>query len=60
VAALERALEESGALGTSMSGSGTAVYGVFDDQGAAENTRVTVDAPFIGLYELVSRGVEIA
>jgi 4-diphosphocytidyl-2-C-methyl-D-erythritol kinase len=60
VATLERSLEESGALGASMSGSGTAVYGVFDDREAAENTRATVDAPFIGLYELVSRGVEIA
>lgn len=60
VAALERALEESGALGASMSGSGTAVYGVFDDEETAENTRATMDAPFIGLYGLVSRGVEIA
>jgi 4-diphosphocytidyl-2-C-methyl-D-erythritol kinase len=60
VAALERALEESGALGASMSGSGTAVYGIFGDEGAAENTRATIDAPFIGLHEPVSRGVEIA
>ena len=60
VAALERTLLASGALGTSMSGSGTAVYGIFDDEETAENTRATMDAPFIGLYGLVSRGVEIA
>jgi 4-diphosphocytidyl-2-C-methyl-D-erythritol kinase len=60
VAALERELLASGALGASMSGSGTAVYGIFDDEEVAINASDTVDAPFIGVYEPVSRGTEIA
>ncbi len=60
VAALEKEFIISGALGASMSGSGTAVYGIFDEEEAAENTKDTVDAPFIGVYLPVSRGVEIA
>jgi 4-diphosphocytidyl-2-C-methyl-D-erythritol kinase len=58
VATLERTLLASGALGASMSGSGTAVYGVFDDEGAG-GAKDTVDAPFIGVYEPVSCGVMI-
>ncbi|CAN5248665.1 4-(cytidine 5'-diphospho)-2-C-methyl-D-erythritol kinase [soil metagenome] len=60
VAELERTLEASGALGASMSGSGTAVYGIFDDEETAWSAKETLDAPFIGVYEPVSRGVEIA
>jgi 4-diphosphocytidyl-2-C-methyl-D-erythritol kinase len=60
VAALERALMASGALGASMSGSGTAVYGIFDDEEVARNACDTIDAPFIGVYDPVSCGVEIA
>jgi 4-diphosphocytidyl-2-C-methyl-D-erythritol kinase len=59
VAVLERTLEASGAIGTSMSGSGTAVYGIFDDEGAAMGVGDAVDAPFIGVYAPVPRGVEI-
>jgi 4-diphosphocytidyl-2-C-methyl-D-erythritol kinase len=59
VARLERALLASGALGASMSGSGTAVYGIFYDEKAAGIAKDTVDAPFIGVYEPISRGVEI-
>ena len=59
VARLERALLASGALGASMSGSGTAVYGIFHDEKAAGIAKDTVDAPFIGVYEPISRGVEI-
>jgi len=59
VAALEQALLASGAIGTSMSGSGTAVYGIFDDEGAAMGVGDAVNAPFIGVYEPVPRGVEI-
>ena len=60
VAALQRELLASGALGASMSGSGTAVYGIFLDEDAAKNATDVVDAPFIGVYEPISRGVEIA
>ena len=60
VVALERELLVSGALGASMSGSGTAVYGIFADEEAAENAKDRIDVPFIGVYEPVSCGVEIA
>ena len=59
VEALERTLLASGALGTSMSGSGTAVYGIFDDEKTAGTARDAIDAPFIGGYEPVSHGVMI-
>jgi 4-diphosphocytidyl-2-C-methyl-D-erythritol kinase len=59
VAELEQSLLASGALGASMSGSGPAVYGIFHDERAAGIGKDTVDAPFIGVYEPVSRGVEI-
>ena len=60
VAALERELLAREALGATMSGSGTAVYGIFDDEGVAERVASTVDAPFTGVYEPVPHGVEIA
>ena len=59
VATLGRTLLASGALGASMSGSGTAVFGIFHDAEAAGLAEDTVDAPFIGVYEPMSRGVEI-
>ncbi|HET6688371.1 MAG TPA: 4-(cytidine 5'-diphospho)-2-C-methyl-D-erythritol kinase [Rubrobacter sp.] len=59
VAKLERTLLASRALGASMSGSGTAVYGIFDDAEAAGIAKDLVDAPFIGVYEPISRGAEI-
>ena len=59
VAELERSLLASGALGASMSGSGTAVYGIFDDEEAASIAKDTVDAPYSGVYEPVFRGVGI-
>jgi 4-diphosphocytidyl-2-C-methyl-D-erythritol kinase len=59
VAALQRGLPARGALGAAMSGSGTAVYGIFDDEAAARSAANTVDAPFKGVYETVPRGVEV-
>ena len=59
LAELEQSLLASGALGASMSGSGPAVYGIFHDEKAAGIGKLTVDAPFIGVYEPVFRGVEI-
>jgi 4-diphosphocytidyl-2-C-methyl-D-erythritol kinase len=59
VATLEQTLLESGALRASMSGSGTAVYGIFGDEEAAEIAKDRIQAPFIGGYEPVARGVEI-
>lgn len=59
VAILEQTLLESGALGSSMSGSGTAVYGIFGDEAAAGLAKDRIEAPFSGVYEPVSRGVEI-
>ena len=55
----EQTLLASGALGVSMSGSGTAVYGIFDDEKAASIAKDTVDALFIGVYGPVSHGVKI-
>ena len=57
VAELEQELLASGALGASMSGSGTAVFGIFDDEETAGIARVQ-SCPFVGVYEPVSRGVE--
>jgi 4-diphosphocytidyl-2-C-methyl-D-erythritol kinase len=59
VAKLGRTLLASGALGASMSGSGTAVFGIFHDAEAAGLAEDTVDAAFSGVYEPISRGVEI-
>ena len=58
VAALEQELLENGALGASMSGSGTAVHGVFDDPEVAWSAAQRSGAAFSGVYEPVSCGVE--
>ena len=59
VAALEKELLVSGALGASMSGSGTVVYGIFDDEVVAGIASDALKTPFAGVFEPVSRGVEI-
>jgi 4-diphosphocytidyl-2-C-methyl-D-erythritol kinase len=59
VAELEQSLLASGALGASMSGSGTAVFGAFDDAEAAGIAKGAVNAAFVNVYEPVPRGVEI-
>ena len=58
VAELEARLLEAGALGVSVTGSGSAVYGLFSDEEAAERARGKVCAPFTGVYAPVSRGSE--
>jgi 4-diphosphocytidyl-2-C-methyl-D-erythritol kinase len=58
VAELRRGFMAAGALGASMSGSGTAVYGVFDEEGAAWSAVERSGAPFAGVYGPVSCGVE--
>jgi 4-diphosphocytidyl-2-C-methyl-D-erythritol kinase len=59
VAELEKSLLALGALGASMSGSGTAIYGIFDDAETAGIAKNKADVSFSGVYEPVSRGVEI-
>lgn len=51
---------ESGALGASMSGTGTAVYGIFEDRRKAEAALAKLSAPFSGVFEPADRGVEVA
>lgn len=58
VAELEMGLLEAGARGTSMTGSGTAVYGLFGDEDEASRAREEVDAPFVGVWAPVPVGSE--
>jgi 4-diphosphocytidyl-2-C-methyl-D-erythritol kinase len=48
-----------GALGAAMSGTGTAVYGIFGAEEGAEVAKKKVDVPFVGVYEPVPRGMEM-
>lgn len=59
VDALERNLLRLGALGAAMTGSGTAVYGIFATEEAARNAAGRIEAPFTGVFALVERGVRI-
>ena len=54
---VRRGLMAAGALGASMSGSGTAVYGLFGEEGAARSAAQRSAAPFAGVYGPVSCGV---
>lgn len=56
VAAYEKDLLKAGAFGASMTGSGTAVYGVFPGEGPED---LRCQAPFAGVYEPVCSGVEV-
>lgn len=58
VAELESGLLDAGALGVSMTGSGTAVYGLFRDEDAAVRARERVGAHFAGICAPVTRGSE--
>jgi 4-diphosphocytidyl-2-C-methyl-D-erythritol kinase len=55
VAAYTRALLQSGALGAAMTGTGTAVYGIFDAEDAAAGCPLR--APFLGTCQPVEAGV---
>lgn len=54
----EESLREGGALGASMSGSGTAVFGIFGSWTAASEAATRLRAPFCGVYEPLPCGVE--
>jgi len=58
VAELEGGLLEAGAAGASMTGSGTAVYGLFGDEDAAVRAREGMDAQFVGVCAPVPFGSE--
>ena len=59
VAAFERDLLDAGALGAAMTGTGTAVYGIFGSEDDARYAASRIgDPPFAGVFEPVSRGVE--
>ncbi len=60
VAEYEKKLLKERALGACMSGTGTAVYGLFakEDEGRTVSGRFT--APFVGVYEPVAHGMELA
>ena len=55
----ERALLESGALGAAMSGTGTAVYGVFGSEEGARSAVSGLQTSFAGIFEPVGRGIEV-
>ncbi len=48
-----------GALGAAMSGTGTAVYGIFGAEEDAETAEKSVDVPFVGVYEPMPRGIDM-
>jgi 4-diphosphocytidyl-2-C-methyl-D-erythritol kinase len=60
VAELEGKLLEAGAVGASMTGSGTAVYGLFRDEDAVARAGEKVDAHFVGVCASVPFGSEPA
>lgn len=59
VAEYEEQIIRLGALGASMSGSGTAVYGIFATEEDAQEAMTLLKAPFAGIYEPVPQGVEV-
>lgn len=58
VAQLERSLLRAGALGASMTGSGTAVFGLFRGEEEAATAREEIHAPFANICAPVRPGVE--
>ena len=59
VRALEEALLRAGALGAAMSGTGTAVFGIFALEAEAQVAADRLRAPFVRICSPVVRGVEI-
>jgi 4-diphosphocytidyl-2-C-methyl-D-erythritol kinase len=59
VRALEKALLCAGALGAAMSGTGTAVFGVFTSEAEARVAADGLRASFVAVCEPVPRGVEV-
>jgi 4-diphosphocytidyl-2-C-methyl-D-erythritol kinase len=60
VQALEEALLRAGALGAAMSGTGTAIFGVFASEAEARAAADGLRAPFVAVCEPVPRGVEMS
>ena len=59
IQALERELLRASALGATMSGSGTAVFGLFRSEAEARTAADGLRAPFVGICEPVTRGTEM-
>jgi 4-diphosphocytidyl-2-C-methyl-D-erythritol kinase len=60
VRALEEALLRAGALGAAMSGTGTAIFGVFASDAGARAAADGLRAPFVAVCEPVPQGVEVS
>jgi 4-diphosphocytidyl-2-C-methyl-D-erythritol kinase len=58
VESYERELLQRGALGATMSGTGTAVYGIFATEEDAEAAKRDLEAAFVVVCEPVLRGIE--
>jgi 4-diphosphocytidyl-2-C-methyl-D-erythritol kinase len=48
-----------GAMGAAMSGTGTAVYGIFEREDEARSVAEKLPFPYVGIFEPVPRGVEV-
>ncbi|CAN5220274.1 4-(cytidine 5'-diphospho)-2-C-methyl-D-erythritol kinase [soil metagenome] len=56
---LEEELLRGGALGATMSGTGTSVYGIYGSEAEARAVAEGLRTHFVGVYEPVTRGVEL-
>lgn len=59
VKVLRERLLDLGALGAGMTGSGTAVYGIFETEAEARSAAGSIFAPFVAVCEPVTAGVEM-
>ncbi|MCM1333896.1 MAG: 4-(cytidine 5'-diphospho)-2-C-methyl-D-erythritol kinase [Bacteroides sp.] len=53
--ALVAALKKNGALAAALSGSGSAVFGIFESETAARNALLPITAPFRGVVKIANR-----